>query len=218
MSKPPAYDEPLFVLNAIKRETHSRTRITRHRTYAKINHAIRALWRIRNLLEGFVSIALPDTKKRNYQIISRVGKKRAIDSRHCADVLNGCPGMKDMTKPWVRLPNKHNNMFNLFEEKKEDDQEDKVKLAESEALGKELTTKQYKEAVAAARAAYDKPTKKQVEEAKNAAYADGELTKPNARRRRRTRLPKRGGPMRNIDNKYKYPRDLINDGRSIDIP
>ena len=114
MSKPLKYDEPIFVLNAIKTEKHSRNRTTRQRTYTKINHAVRALWRIRNLIEGYITVALPETTRRNFKMIARMGKKRAIDTRHVLDIIEGCPHMKDMVEPWMRLPNKHNNMFDIF--------------------------------------------------------------------------------------------------------
>jgi hypothetical protein len=109
------YDEIVFALEAVKIDKMSGRRVSRNRRYPKVNHAIRGLWRIRNLQEGFIVVRFLESRKRPFKIITRIAKKRAIDIKHVAHMVQGPPKMPDMDRNWLRLPNRHNDMFELFD-------------------------------------------------------------------------------------------------------
>lgn len=77
------------------------------KTYPKVNHAIRALWRLRNIKEGFVYVV---TDGHRSKLLTKVGRRRGILQFLKLQVPKSLPKLKLSPGNWIRLPNRFNEL------------------------------------------------------------------------------------------------------------
>ncbi|MHA2068779.1 MAG: hypothetical protein ACXABY_30815 [Candidatus Thorarchaeota archaeon] len=84
----------------------------RDKTFEKINHALRFLWRIKEAQEIYLdAVEFRDdgTIGGQWHLFVKMGRQRGINSNH-AIVPDGRPTMKKAGAPWRRLPSKWNDL------------------------------------------------------------------------------------------------------------
>jgi hypothetical protein len=78
----------------------------RDKTFDKINHALRYMWRIKEVqelrLDAFDGISV-------WALFIKVGRRRGVNNIH-AEVPEGRPGMNRVGPEWSRLPSKFNDL------------------------------------------------------------------------------------------------------------
>ena len=94
-------DEVTFHVSAIKKNGDARD--SKH---SKINHAIRALWRIRDEKEVYVS---EYKNGRLVKLLAKIGRRRGINAG-IAKIPQGRPKLKIDGGKWSRLPNRFNDL------------------------------------------------------------------------------------------------------------
>lgn len=90
-----------FRVLATKRDGERRDKV-----YSKINHALRALWRIRDVREGYIRVTQGLLVRQS--MIAKIGRKRCV-WRELAELPPGRPVVKDMPS-WSRLPSRFNEI------------------------------------------------------------------------------------------------------------
>ncbi len=100
----------IFRLHAIKKNREERCK-----DYTKINEAVEALWKIRDVVEGFVTLIDINGGIR-IKLVAKIGRRRGINIKYAA-MVKGRPMLKKAGEGWQRLPSK----FSTFEDKACDD-------------------------------------------------------------------------------------------------
>lgn len=84
------------------------------REFKKINHAVRYLWKKRNVAEGYLTIVeiYEDGSVSKHKLLAKVGRRRGICgglTRQTADT-QARPLLKKAGEGWYRLPNRFNDI------------------------------------------------------------------------------------------------------------
>ena len=95
-----------FIMTAEKRNGDVRKKVS-----PKVNHALRALWRVREVIEGYV---VAQVGGHAYRLFGKMGRKRAFNIKH-GIVHNGERNERPPVKAhaagdWQRLPCKYNDL------------------------------------------------------------------------------------------------------------
>lgn len=94
-------DVTKFVMFAMKKNGDER-----RKECDTINEAVRALWRVRDVVEGYIHVIHGGRK---YKLLAKIGRRRGINTRF-ATAVDGRPALKKAGDGWQRLPSRFNDL------------------------------------------------------------------------------------------------------------
>ena len=80
----------------------------RHKTFDKINHALKYLWRIKEAQEVYLTAIAKNGH--HYSLFAKIGRRRGIN-RNYAKIVTGLPLMPKAGADWSRLPSRFNEIM-----------------------------------------------------------------------------------------------------------